>query len=218
LTDTLGYKHVQANQSAGTQRATTNLVGIQEADSDSDCDEQVIIVPSYPSHNIQGIEPKDTSGDEVDDSLLNSVDAIFQKELARLARLKGQVQKASSDAESLGLGFANDAKEILKNASAKTIPPGSIPVPTGYIPVPVGATMVSPDDVPVHTSSSTDSFFDDEPTIRFPCPLNLGNHEPLPSIFSSSSYNDEFGAAINNVASTVEVRLVATMRINIIYP
>nr|GFA34421.1 ribonuclease H-like domain-containing protein [Tanacetum cinerariifolium] len=109
LTDTLGYKHDKANQSAGTQEATTNPAGIQDDDSDSDCDEQVIIVPSYPSHNIQGTEPKNTSGDEVDDSPLNSADENFQKELARL---KGQEQRATSDAESLGLGFSNDAEEL----------------------------------------------------------------------------------------------------------
>nr|GFC57896.1 hypothetical protein [Tanacetum cinerariifolium] len=89
-----------------TQGATTIFVGTQDADLDSDCDEQVIIVPSYPSHNIQGTKPKDTSGDKVNDSLFNSVEENFQKELARL---KGQEQKATSDAESLSLGFANDA-------------------------------------------------------------------------------------------------------------
>nr|GEX17925.1 putative ribonuclease H-like domain-containing protein [Tanacetum cinerariifolium] len=151
LTDTLGYKHVQANKSAGTQGATTNPAGTQDADSDSDYDEQVIIVPSYPPHSIQGTEPKDTSGDEE--------------------------QKATSDAKSLG----------------------SIPVPTGSIPVPSGDTMVSTDDIPVHTGSPTDSFFNDEPTTRFPCPSNLGNHDPSP-------------------ASTVEVNPVATTRINTIHP
>nr|GEU87151.1 ribonuclease H-like domain-containing protein [Tanacetum cinerariifolium] len=215
LTDTLGYKHVQANQSAGTQGATTNPVCTQDADSDSDSNEQVIIVLSYLSHSIQGTEPKDTSGDAVDGSPLNSADEIFQKELARL---QGQEHKATSNAESLGLGFANDAEELQKNASAKIDPPGSIPVPTGYIPVPTGATMVSTDDVSVHASSSTDSFFDDEPTTRFPCPSDLVNHDPSPGIFSFSSYDDESGDALNNVASNVEVSPVATRRINTIHP
>nr|GEY65140.1 retrovirus-related Pol polyprotein from transposon TNT 1-94 [Tanacetum cinerariifolium] len=165
LTDTLGYKHDKANQSARTQEAITNPAGTQDANSDSYCDEQVIIVPSYPSHSIQGTEPKDTYSDKVDDSPLNSVDEIFQKELARL---KGQEQRATSDAERLGLGFANDADKLQKRASAKAVPPGSIPVPTSSIPVLAGDTIVSTNDVPVHTSSSTDSFFDDEPTTRFP--------------------------------------------------
>nr|GEZ54674.1 putative ribonuclease H-like domain-containing protein [Tanacetum cinerariifolium] len=164
---------------------------------------------------IQGTEPKDTSCDEVDDSHLISADKIFQKELARL---KGQEQRANSDAERLSLGFTNDSDELQKRTSAKTVPPGSIPVPTGSIPVPTGDTMVSTDDVPVHTSSPTDSFFDDEPTTRFPGPSDLGNHDPSPGIFSSSSYDDEFGTALNNVASTVVVSPVATKRINTIHP
>nr|GEZ91996.1 hypothetical protein [Tanacetum cinerariifolium] len=152
--------------------------------TDSDYNEQVIIVPSYPSHIIQGTEPKDTYGDEVDDSPLNSDDENIQTELARL---KGQEQRATFDAESLG------------------------------IPVPSGDTMVSTDDVPVHTSSSIDSFFNDEPTTRFLSPSDLGNHDPSPGIFSSSSYDDAFGVALNNVASTVEVSPVATKRINTIH-
>nr|GEV71700.1 hypothetical protein [Tanacetum cinerariifolium] len=51
------YKHDKANQSAGAQDTTTNPAGT---------------------------EPKDTSGDEFDDSSLNSTEYIFQKELARL--------------------------------------------------------------------------------------------------------------------------------------
>nr|GFD19105.1 hypothetical protein [Tanacetum cinerariifolium] len=130
-------------------------VGTQDGDSYSNCDEQVIIFPSYPSHSIQETKPKDTSGDEVDDSPLTFADEIFQKELARL---KGQEQRATSDAERLSLGFANDVKELQKRESAKTVPLGSIPVPTGSIPVPACDTMVSTDDVPVHTSSSADLF------------------------------------------------------------
>ncbi|GKG52490.1 hypothetical protein Tco_0547365, partial [Tanacetum coccineum] len=39
-------------------------------------------------------EPKDTSGDEVDDSPLDSAEEIFQQELVRL---KGQEQRATSE-------------------------------------------------------------------------------------------------------------------------
>nr|GEZ25144.1 ribonuclease H-like domain-containing protein [Tanacetum cinerariifolium] len=133
LTDTLGYQHVQANQFAETQEATTTPVGT---------------------------EPTDTSCDEVDDSPLNSANENFQMELAGL---NGQEQRATFDAESLGLGFKNNAEELQTRASAKTVPTGSIPVPA-----------------------------------------DLGNHDPSPGIFSSSSYDDEFGAALNNVAFTVE--------------
>ncbi|GJU67514.1 putative ribonuclease H-like domain-containing protein [Tanacetum coccineum] len=196
LTDTLGYNRVNANQSAGTQEASANPEGTQDVDSDSECDEQVIIIPSYPSHSIREAESKDTSSDEGDDSPHDSAEELFQQELARL---KGQVQRATSDART------------------KTVPSGCIPVSTGSIQLPSGDTTISPGDVsvstgsvPVPTGSSTDSFFDDEPTTRFPSPSDLGNNEPSPGIFSSSSYDDEFGADLNNLASAVEVSPVAT--------
>nr|GFB19587.1 hypothetical protein [Tanacetum cinerariifolium] len=116
--------------------------------------------------------------------------------------------------------------------NAKPVPPGCIPIPTskvpvltGSLPVPAGsipvsaaATMVPSDDVPIHTSSLTDSMFDGEPTTRFHCPSDLRNHDPSPGIISSSSYDDEFDTALNNVASSMEVSPVATKRINTIHP
>ncbi|GKF30525.1 hypothetical protein Tco_0100323, partial [Tanacetum coccineum] len=129
--------------------------------------------------------------------LFDTAKDIFQQELARL---KVQEQRATSDAERLGLGFAKDAEELQKRASEKTVPPGSIPVPTGSIPVPSGDTMVSPGGVPVPSGSPTDSFFDAEPTTRFSSPSDLGNNVPSPGIFSSTSYDDEFGADLNNLA------------------
>ncbi|GJR92069.1 putative ribonuclease H-like domain-containing protein [Tanacetum coccineum] len=154
LTDTLGYKHDKANQSAGTHEDSPNPAGTQDADPDSKCDEQ------------------------------------------ELARLKGQEQRATS--------VAKDTEELQKRASTKSVPPGSIPVPTGSIQIPSGDTTISPGGVPVPTGSPTDSFFDDEPTTRFPSPSDLGNNEPSLGIFSSSSYDDEFGADLNNLASTVD--------------
>nr|GEW21832.1 hypothetical protein [Tanacetum cinerariifolium] len=209
LTNSLGYKHVLANQPAGTQRATTNSVGTQDADSDSDCDEQVILVPSYPSHSIQGSQPIDTPIDKVDHSPFSSVDEIFQKELTRM---KGKEQRDTSYADSPALGTANNAADLQTPQSANPVPPGYIPVPTGKVPVPTGSlpvptssipvpaatAMVHTDDVPVHTSSSTDSIFYGEPTIRFPCLFDLGNHNPLPSIFSSSSYDWNIAQALED--------------------
>nr|GEV00829.1 hypothetical protein [Tanacetum cinerariifolium] len=228
LTDSLGYKHVSANQPAYTQGATTNSVGTQDVDSDSDCDEQVIIVPSYPSHSIQGTQPIDTPGDKVDDSPFPSADEIFQKELVRL---QGEEQRDTSYADSPALGTANNAEDLQTPPSANTVPPGGIPVPTGMVPVPTGslpvpdgsipvpaAIMVPSDNVPVHTSSSTESIFNGEHITIFPYPSDLGNHNPSPSIFSSSSYDDEFDIALNNVASSVEASPVETKRINTIHP
>ncbi|GJU78829.1 putative ribonuclease H-like domain-containing protein [Tanacetum coccineum] len=174
LTDSLGYKHDKANQSARTHEASTNPAGTQDADLDSECDEQVIIIPSYPSHSIQEVEPKDISGDEVADSPLDSAEEIFQKDFARM---KGQEQRATSDAK--------DTEELQERSSTKLVPtssiqipsgettisPSDVLVPTGSIQIPSGETTISPGDVlvptggvPVPGGSPTDSFFDDAPT------------------------------------------------------
>ncbi|GJU94028.1 hypothetical protein Tco_1318784 [Tanacetum coccineum] len=143
-----------------------------------------IIIPSYPSHNLQEAEPKDTSSDEGDDSPHDSAEEIFQQELARL---KGQVKRATSDVK--------DAEERQTKQRTKNIPLGSIPVSYWYIKFLLVAYT------------------------RFPSLSDLGNNEHHHlGIFSSSSYDDEFGADLNNLASTVEVSPVATKRINTIHP
>ncbi|GJU78825.1 putative ribonuclease H-like domain-containing protein [Tanacetum coccineum] len=143
-------------------------------------------------------EPKDTSDAHSNGVLVATAEDIFQQELARL---KDQEQIATFAAERLGLGFAKDAEELQKRASAKTVPPGSIPVPTSRILVP---------SVPFCSFFQNDSFFDDEPTTRFSNPSDLVNNVPSPGIFSSTSYDDEFGADLNNLASTVEVHKKTT--------
>ncbi|GJV28282.1 putative ribonuclease H-like domain-containing protein [Tanacetum coccineum] len=140
-----------------------------------------IVIKANQSAGTQDVS-SNPAGFQDDDSDSDSDEQV----ILELARLKDQEQRATSDAERLGLGFAKDAEELQKRASAKTVPPGSIPVPTGSIPVPSGDTMVSPSDVSVLTGGSSCSFL--------------------------------FGADLNNLASTVEVSLVATKRINTIHP
>nr|GEV39109.1 hypothetical protein [Tanacetum cinerariifolium] len=179
FTDSLGYKHVSANPPAGTQGNTTNSA--------------VIIVPSNPSHSIQGTQPIDPPGGKVNDSPFSFADEIFQKELARLT---GEERCDTSYTDSPALGTANNTEDLQTPPSAQPVPPGciqvptgnvpvptgSLPVPTGRIPVPAAATMVPSNDVPIHSSSLIDSIFDGEPTIRFPCPSDLGNHNPSPEL------------------------------------
>nr|GEU48785.1 hypothetical protein [Tanacetum cinerariifolium] len=181
LTDSLGYKHVSANQPAGTQGNTNNSA--------------------------------------VDDSLFPSIDDIFQKELERLT---GEEHRDTSYVDRPTLGSEHNAEDLQTPPSSQPVPPGCIPVPTGNVPFPTGsvpvptgsilvpavATMVLFDAVLVHASSSADLIFNGEPTIRFLCPSNLGNHNPSPGIFSYSSYDDEFDTALTNVASSMEVSML----------
>ncbi|GJY29582.1 putative ribonuclease H-like domain-containing protein, partial [Tanacetum coccineum] len=101
-------------------------------------------------------EPKDTFGDEVDDSPLDSAKEIFQQEL-----------------------------------------------------IPSGDTTISPGGVSVPTGSPTDSFFDDEPTTRFPSPSDLGNNEPSPGKYAIGTKwilknkRDDRGIVVRNKARLV---------------
>ncbi|GKE44789.1 putative ribonuclease H-like domain-containing protein, partial [Tanacetum coccineum] len=80
------------------------------------------------------------------------------------------------------------------------------------------SSVSSPNEPKSRVIYPNDSFFDAEPTTRFSSPSNLGNNVPSPGIFSSTSYDDEFGADLNNLASIVEVSPVATKWINTVHP
>ncbi|GJR03929.1 ribonuclease H-like domain-containing protein [Tanacetum coccineum] len=59
----------------------TFLLKISYTDAEDEDLDSSTLPPSYPSNSIQEAEPKDISGDEVDDSPLDSAKEIFQKEL-----------------------------------------------------------------------------------------------------------------------------------------
>nr|GFA67991.1 retrovirus-related Pol polyprotein from transposon TNT 1-94 [Tanacetum cinerariifolium] len=109
---------------------------------------------------LQGTQPIDTPGANVDDSPFSSVDKTFQKELARLT---GEGHRDTSYADSLTLGTEHNAEDSSK-----------CPTSSSWL----------------HSRSY--------------CLSDLGNHNPSPGIFSSSSYDDKFDTALNNVASSVE--------------
>ncbi|GJS08851.1 putative ribonuclease H-like domain-containing protein [Tanacetum coccineum] len=87
LTDSLGYTRFKTNQPAGTQ--DTNIHAGTQADSDSECDEQVIVVPSFPSNSFSG-----TKVNEASDMVEGSSD--YAEELARLQK---QAYEANTTAE-----------------------------------------------------------------------------------------------------------------------
>ncbi|GKC30833.1 putative ribonuclease H-like domain-containing protein, partial [Tanacetum coccineum] len=140
LTDTLGYTRFKANQPAGAQDSSI-YAGTQDDDSDSECDEQVIVVPSFPSNNFLGI----------------AIPAV----------------------------------------RCFTIPPGQS----------LGSNetlYTTPSDLGNSLSSSSE--------------LEDIHHHPSIGIFSSSSYDDDFGADANNLAPTVDVNSLVTKRVNTIHP
>ncbi|GKE85695.1 hypothetical protein Tco_1559437, partial [Tanacetum coccineum] len=158
-----------------------------------------------------------------------------------LARLQRQEHEAKDTADKYGFGFSNDTKEHLRQAHmvptgsidpAASISAGSIdpatsisagsaePFPTVIKPVHANETSL----LPGHLLGSS------EHSTRFPSPSDLANsissssemediyHHPSTGIFSSSSYDADFGGTVTNLAPIVAVDLVLTKRVNIIHP
>ncbi|GJY46154.1 putative ribonuclease H-like domain-containing protein [Tanacetum coccineum] len=209
LTDSLGYTLYKSNPHAGTQD-----------DSYSECDEQVIIVPSFPSNSFSGTKVH-TASDMVEST------SDYAKELARLQR---QEHEANDTAEKYGFGFSKDIVGSVNHAAS--IPVGSsilatsvsvdtaTPFPTGVAPVHADATSLPPGH----------SLGPSEHSTRYPSPSDLANsmssssqmedihHLPATSFFSSSSYDDDFGGTVTNLAPSLVVDSVPTKRVNTIHP
>nr|GEZ45703.1 hypothetical protein [Tanacetum cinerariifolium] len=187
LTDSLGYTRFNTNPPAGTHD-TNILAGTQANDSDSKCDEHVILVPSFPSNSFSvpagGIVP--TGGDPADSSV--PADSIPVSSVPVGAVLAGSLVSTAS--------------------AASSIPAAGVFVPAVVF-TDFAATSPLP---PVHSLGSCAH------TTRFPSPSDLENHQHTAGIFLSSSYDDDFCADITNLDSTVAVDPVATRRINSIHP
>nr|GEV75466.1 hypothetical protein [Tanacetum cinerariifolium] len=149
LTDSLGYTRFKTNPPVATH--DTNIItGTQDDDSESECDEQVILVPSFPSNSFSGPKVHKVSA-----PIENNLD--YAKELARLQR---QEHEAHSAATKYGFEFSNETAEMLHQAEIKTRrnlvlaagdPAGSIVSTGGVLAGSVPAGSIPASSVPVHS-------------------------------------------------------------------
>nr|GEW74782.1 retrovirus-related Pol polyprotein from transposon TNT 1-94 [Tanacetum cinerariifolium] len=109
LIDSLGYTCFKTNLPACTHD-TNILAGTQADDSDSECEEQVILVPSFPSNSFSGPMVHDVSA-----PMENNLN--YAEELARLQR---QEYKAHSAAAKHGFEFFDDTAALLRQAAIET--------------------------------------------------------------------------------------------------
>ncbi|GJW72503.1 putative ribonuclease H-like domain-containing protein [Tanacetum coccineum] len=108
LTDSLGYTRFKTDTPAGTQETNINA-GTQDLDSDSEVDEHVIVVPSFPSNSFAG--PSSSNGPSVMER-----NADYAEELAKLQR---QEYEAKDAAARYGYLFSQATAEILCQAEAE---------------------------------------------------------------------------------------------------
>nr|GEZ28627.1 hypothetical protein [Tanacetum cinerariifolium] len=226
--ETLNLRYLEDKPNVQGTHDTNILAGTQADDSESECDEQVILVPTFPSNSFSGPTVYDVSA-----PMENNLD--YAEELARLQR---QEYKAHSAATKHDFEFYVETVALgvpANSVPASGVPAGSIPAtsvpaggvlagsiiyaefgdPTSSVSVPAVLTTAPAATSPLPPGHSLGSC---EYTTGFPSPSDLGNHQPTAGIFSSSSYDDDFCADVTNLALNVVVDHVATKRVNTIHP
>ncbi|GJT32712.1 putative ribonuclease H-like domain-containing protein [Tanacetum coccineum] len=213
LTDSMDYSHVRStNPSAGPSNATTNNAGSQDTnDSDTDDDQDVIILPSYPSNATSSpsqMAPQDSSSVK---SHSSPVVEGTQAEKEELASLERQEHEANAEAERLGLEFAQAEEDLVFSAAKSFQTPSTNAVTPG--------TPVTPGSAPFATSTSPDILSASASSLRYPHPSTFANefvtripilkdiyNNPSSRMFTSSSYDDEEPRAdLTNMSSTENV-------------
>nr|GFA65758.1 retrovirus-related Pol polyprotein from transposon TNT 1-94 [Tanacetum cinerariifolium] len=127
LSDSLGYTHFKTNTPAGTQATNINA-GTQDDDSESECDEQAILVPSFPSNSFSA----EKYGFEFSNE---TAEMLHQAEIETCRKLVLAAGDPAGNIVSTG-GFP-----------AGSVPPGGVltsSVPSGGIPagsVPAGGVL-----------------------------------------------------------------------------
>ncbi|GJR71507.1 putative ribonuclease H-like domain-containing protein [Tanacetum coccineum] len=244
LTDSLGYTRFKTDTPAGTQETNINA-GTQDHDSDSEVDEQVIVVPSFPSNRFVG--PSFNKGPSIMER-----NADYAEELAKLQRQEYEAKDAAArygyldpagidsavrdpadiDSAVRDTAAINSAGDVSDGSpSAGSDPAGGNPAdssqPAGsFEPAeesnPAVSSSVSADFIHVYADESTlppgQSLGSSANTTRFPLPSDVCMDQLSSGIFKSSSYDDDFRATLTNLAPAVEVHPVPTKRVNTIHP
>ncbi|GJY94718.1 hypothetical protein Tco_0511079 [Tanacetum coccineum] len=167
-------------------------------------------------------DPYKHAGPKVQEaSEIGKANSDYAEELARLQR---QEHEAKDTAEKYGFGFSKDTEEHLRQADM--VPAGSIDpaasISAGSIdpaasisagPAEPFPTIIEPRIMLIETTRPPcHTLAESEHSTRFPSPSDLANsissssemediyHHPSTGIFSSSSYDADFGGTVTNLA------------------
>nr|GEY83091.1 ribonuclease H-like domain-containing protein [Tanacetum cinerariifolium] len=241
LTDSLGYTRFKTNPPAGTHD-TNILAGTQADDSDSEYDEQGILVPSFPSNSFseelaglqrQEYEAYSAAAKHGFEFLVDTAALLPQAEIEirrNLVPVTGVLAGSIVSTSSVPTSGVPAGSLLASRVPDGSLPASSIPaggVPTGSIDYAEFGVPAASDSVPAVLSNDLaatsllppgHSLGSCKHTTRFPSLSDLGNHQPTAGIFSSSSYDDDFCADVTNLALNVVVDPVATKRVNTIRP
>ncbi|GJY02389.1 putative ribonuclease H-like domain-containing protein [Tanacetum coccineum] len=198
IEETLNLRYMEDKPICSGTQDTNTHAGTYD-DLDSECDEQVIVVPSFPSNHFSG--PKVHTASATVESTSDYAE--------ELARLQGQAYEANSA-----------AKDTWKIATLVTTGRGvpATSIPTGSVNQAAGGSAI-----PSTPSSSVVEPVHDDVT---PLPLvshhwlKDGGHSPSSYYwhFSESTYDADFGGSVTNLAPTIAVDPVPTRRVHTVHP
>ncbi|GJS99218.1 putative ribonuclease H-like domain-containing protein [Tanacetum coccineum] len=197
----------------------TNTHAGTHDDSYSECDDQVIVVPSFPSNHFLGPKVHTTS------ATVESTSDYAEE----LARLQGQAYEANSAVKDtwktadtvllvvvfmlLAFPLVILIKSLWFCCSFYSIFFCGVTVHADDTPLPPGHSLglsenstkfSSPSDLANHISSSSE--------------MEGIHHHPTTSIFSKSTYDADFGGSVTNLAPTIAVDPVPTRRVHTVHP
>nr|GEV14225.1 putative ribonuclease H-like domain-containing protein [Tanacetum cinerariifolium] len=213
LTDSLNYARIRnTNLSAGNQGPPSNNAGFQDLDSDSDDEQDVIIVQNSltpvttPVHDVPNHEDAAQSASSIPPEKSSSVSPDSTPTASA-----GNTPSVSPR-PSAGRLFKSTGKK-LASSSKKTIP--------------AGRSVSADKSFPVDRSVSADKSFPADRSVSADKPIPAGRSisadMSIPAdstgIFSSSSYDDEYhGPDISNQEKEILVNPVTTKKVNEAHP
>nr|GFC02839.1 ribonuclease H-like domain-containing protein [Tanacetum cinerariifolium] len=181
----------------------------QDDDSESECDEQAILVPSFPSNSFSA----EKYGFEFSNETAEMLHQAKIETRRNLVLAAGDPTGSIVSTGGVPAGSVPAGDISTSSVPASSVPAGSVPaigVLTGSVDSAGFGDPAASESVPVifnpdHVDNSTfppgHSLGSSEYSTRFPSSSDLGNHQPKAGIFSSSSYDDDFCADVTNLAS-----------------
>nr|GFA01075.1 hypothetical protein [Tanacetum cinerariifolium] len=201
LTYSLGYTRFKTSPPAGPDD-TNILAGIQADDSDSECDEHVILVLSFPSNSFLGPTVQDVSA-----PIENNLD--YAEELARLQR-----QEYEAHSTNLVPAAGDPAGGIVPTGG---VPAGSDPasgiVPTGGVPAgsdPASSSLAGCSIPASSVPTSGDLAGSTVPASDVPAGSFLARSVSAGGVLAGSPVSTDSGASSVPVASVLVSAVVST--------
>nr|GEY43770.1 putative ribonuclease H-like domain-containing protein [Tanacetum cinerariifolium] len=231
LTDSLNYARIRStNLSAGNQGQYSNNAGCQDSDSDSDDEQNMIIVQNSPTPVTTPVHDVPNHEEAAQSVLSPSLD-LNDDDMEELSSLQTQEQEGKDVAQRLGLAFpthvvSNEALSIpaeksssvspvsTPTASAGNTPPVSPRPSAGHSskstgkkfvsadkPIPAGRSVSADKPIPAGRYVSADKSI---PAVRYISALrNTNSDDRHPSKLSSNAVSERFPPASNTQNSDI---------------